>query len=156
MLRHPALHRLSREHSPALTLARRLLMANDTASAAVAQRTLATWLPALLGHFRAEEQILLPRMRAAGLTDAVTRLLAEHHALREQFAAIRQSDIPADDSASLARWQQTGALLRAHVQFEERELFPQLEQRLDANAMAVIADALAAAEPALASSAKAV
>lgn len=151
MLRHPALHRLSREHSPALTLARRLLMANDTASATVAQRTLVTWLPSLLDHFRAEEQILLPRMGAAGLTDAVTRLLAEHQALREQFAVIQHADIPPDNSESLARWQQTGALLRAHVQFEERELFPQLEQRLDANAMAVIADALAATEPALAS-----
>lgn len=151
MLRHPSLHRLSREHSPALTLARRLLLANDDASASVARNTLAAWLPALLAHFRAEERILLPRMRALGLSDAVTRLLAEHHALREQFAMILHGDIPADDAVALSRWQQTGALLRAHVQFEERELFPQLEQRLDDSAMDAIADALAAAELALAS-----
>ena len=146
MLRHPALHRLSREHSPALTLARRLLLANDAASATAARKCLATWLPALLAHFRAEEQVLLPRMRAVGLSDAVTRLLAEHQALRGQFAVILQSTITVEDTALLSHWQQTGALLRAHVQFEERELFPQLEQRLDANAMAAIAAALATAE----------
>lgn len=82
-------------------------------------------------HFRVEEELLAPALRACGEGALVARLEADHAFLRERVAAWRGGD-------------RTGAAevaerLRDHVRFEERELFPRCEERLDASVLAEVA-----------------
>ena len=80
-------------------------------------------------HFALEESLLLPTLppgeRARLLAE---RMRADHEHLRETAGALRQGRLQptVELTASL------GARLRAHVQLEERELFPYIEQSLDA------------------------
>lgn len=123
MKRSPTLVQLSREHHTALSLALRIEKATtDSAQAAIAATLPALFRGELEPHFQEEEGTLLPALKLAGETAAVERTLQEHARLRDLAAAIRQGAIPA-----LAEF---GLLLRAHVRFEERELFPLAERVL--------------------------
>lgn len=126
MKRSPALLKLSREHHTALSLALRIEKATDAA----AQDILLATLPGLFRgelepHFQEEEKALLPQLAQAGEAALVARTLEEHRQIRELVA--RMAD---GDRASLPAF---GALLRAHVRFEERELFVTAQRVLPAN-----------------------
>jgi len=123
MKRSPALVQLSREHHTALSLALRIEKADTDAALA----EIATILPALFRgelepHFLEEERMLLPRLAEAGENAAVVRTLQEHADLRELVTAIRHGT-----TSALTEF---GCQLRAHVRFEERELFPLAERVL--------------------------
>ena len=123
MKRSPALLKLSREHHTALSLALRIER-GDNAVALLAD------LPGIFSnelepHFEEEEKTLLPRLQAAGEEALVGRTLADHKQLRLLVA-----QIAGGDAASL---QPFGELLRAHVRFEERELFVVAERVLPAD-----------------------
>ncbi|GAB4223410.1 MAG: hypothetical protein Kow0062_23500 [Acidobacteriota bacterium] len=93
----------------------------------------------LLPHFEIEERYLLVALDQAGakvLSDAVR---AQHARLRELVAA---------GSRSREHLREFGELLRDHVRFEERRLFPAAEQRLDEHQLAQVARASAALETA--------
>lgn len=81
----------------------------------------------LVPHFRAEEEALVPALRTAGadVEAALARLTDEHERLREMAAAL---DAGAERLAAFAD------LLESHIRFEERELFPLYQQRVDAAA----------------------
>lgn len=119
MKRHAALQQLSREHHPALKLARLARFAADSGSpAAVAEAAakVSENFPAQLEpHFQSEERDLLPALAGHGCQGEVDRVLAEHRELRQLASRLNQPD-----AASLARF---GNLLHDHVRFEERELF---------------------------------
>lgn len=126
MKRSPALRQLSREHHTALSLALRIAKATEPGAR---ERLLAT-IPALFRgelepHFQEEEGSLLPQLAAAGETALVARTLDDHAQMRALAAAIA-----AGDATALVPF---GALLQAHVRFEERELFVVAEQRLFAD-----------------------
>lgn len=126
MKRSPALLKLSREHHTALSLALRIEKASDTA----AQDILLATLPGLFRgelepHFQAEEKALLPQLAQAGETALVDRTLEEHRQIRDLVG-----QMAAGDRASLTAF---GTLLRAHVRFEERELFVTAQRVLPAN-----------------------
>ncbi len=81
----------------------------------------------LVPHFRAEEEVVVPALRAAA-TDAdaaLERLADEHQRLRDMAALL---DASAERLAAFAD------LLESHIRFEERELFPLYQQRVDAAA----------------------
>lgn len=123
MKRSPALVQLSREHHTALSLALRIEKAGTDSSLA----EIAATLPALFRgelepHFQEEERTLLLALKLAGEIAAVERTLQEHARLRELAATISQAPLPAVT--------EFGLLLRAHVRFEERELFPLTERVL--------------------------
>lgn len=126
MKRHPALQQLSREHHTALKLARLAQFAADSGSPpaiAEAAASLRAQFPgALEAHFRDEEQDILPALAAIGETALVERTLAEHRRLRDLGAALANPSV-----ALLAEFAE---LLRAHVRFEERELFETVQARL--------------------------
>lgn len=127
MKRSPALLKLSREHHTALSLALRIAQA----SAPAARDKLLATVPALFRgelepHFQAEECSLLPQLAQAGETALVARTLDDHAQLRALAAAIAGGD-----AAALAPF---GSLLRAHVRFEERELFETAERLFSAGA----------------------
>lgn len=116
MKRSPILIELSREHHTALVLALRIARANDPA----AQALLLAAVPAIFRdelepHFQDEEQGILPQLATAGELALVGRTLEEHRQMRDLVAKISAGDL-----LSLKPF---GAMLKTHVQFEERELF---------------------------------
>lgn len=135
MKRTPALAGLSREHHTALVLAQRI--AAGVLSAADLQLRFER---ELAPHFRAEEALLLPLLTAAGATDLAGRTRREHDEMRRLAAAAEQGE-----GAALAAF---AALLREHVRFEERALFPEAETRLSAAQLQTLATQLADASPA--------
>lgn len=117
MRRHPRLLHFSREHHLALRLAKHASAAGDSLPLAEVAAEIAGVRAELLRHFAAEEEELLPELSARQLTGLHQRLLDEHRELSALLA-------DPDDPATLRR---LGELLRGHVHFEERELFPALE-----------------------------
>lgn len=134
MKRCPELQPLSREHHTALRLALDFRRVAETGGEAAlfdaCQRARETFDDALMPHFRIEEQLLLPRLEAAGASAAVARTLIEHRAIQR---LIRELEIP--DADTLARY---ADLLTAHVRFEERELFELAETLLGRDTLARI------------------
>lgn len=125
MKRHPALHSLSHDHHQALVLALRIGKAAGKAEEVAA--LLASVPPFfdthLEPHFQAEERDLFPALTVAGQGALVARTAAEHEELR----ALR-GRIEAGEVVALAAF---GGLLKAHVQFEEKELFGAYEGTLE-------------------------
>ena len=133
MKRQAALIHLSREHHDALSYARRPVAASGGPAAAEArQHTLAFWDDCIAAHLAEEERVLLPALGAAGAQREVAVALAHHQELRILTAFLRNGDL-----AALAAW---GEAMREHVRYEERELFPLAERRLDLPSLAFTPD----------------
>lgn len=83
-------------------------------------------------HFALEESLLLPALPSGERGRALAeRVLADHRYLRD---AAEQLGLDSSQP-STERLRLLGARLREHVQLEERELFPYLEQSLDTAAL---------------------
>ena len=63
-----------------------------------------------------------------------TRVLRDHLELRVGFRGFGTG------TGSIAAMNELGQMLERHVRFEERELFPLIEARLDADAIAALGD----------------
>ena len=128
MPRVGALLSLSREHHTALVLARTALRVADAGEAdAMRNATLeieAHWHAVMSSHFEQEEQLI--RLAGGALdTRSAQRIMAEHAQLR--MLARGPCDLePAD------RLRRFANLIRTHVRYEERVLFPQLQTFADA------------------------
>jgi hemerythrin-like domain-containing protein len=140
MKRAEALQPLSRDHLKSLLAAKRLREATDADAAG--QDFLAFWESEGRHHFRVEEEVLLPGWALHCPVDrvAVARMLEEHLAIRR--AALRV----AGTEASLEELRDLGRLLDDHVRFEERELFPMVEEALEPDDLARLAIAIERAE----------
>jgi len=79
------------------------------------------WSSDLERHFADEERLLLPLMKWSALQRFGDRMLDEHRVIRELVQKARRSP---DDLARFAD------MLRRHIRFEERELFPAIEAEL--------------------------
>jgi hemerythrin-like domain-containing protein len=119
MLRHPALIPLSHQHQHALALC--VLIERRKGSVEELARKAADLAAIeLQNHFDLEERILFPAVREKlGPLALVEELVAEHRRLE----ALVQS-LP-DTLGELAQ------ALRAHIQREEKELFEEIQGRLD-------------------------
>jgi hypothetical protein len=128
--RRPALRQLSREHHGALVLALRITRAGDATAVAHLMATVPdVFAREFEPHFGDEEAHLLPGLAAAGAHALVRRTQEEHHRLRGLVARIA-----AGDAASLGQFAEA---LRAHVRFEEHELFVAAETLLPAEILDV-------------------
>jgi hemerythrin-like domain-containing protein len=119
--RDPRLHGLTSDHHHALVLALRIKEAAgrrqiDAARVGDVRRD---YDSDLSPHFAVEEEELLPALATCGRQDLVDRTLREHEALRVHLQAAEAGDV--------GRLEAFGALLEAHVRFEEGELFPACE-----------------------------
>ena len=126
MQRHPRLQPLSREHYSALKLAKLCEQAADGDDAAInqaCQHVIQSYTNELQPHFSLEEESLFPLLRDTPQQALVEHALLDHRQLAELKERMR--------SADRAVLRQFGQHLKAHVRFEERELFPALETRLD-------------------------
>ena len=123
MPRSGALLALSREHHSSLVIARAARQAAESGDSAafpaMVRRIEMHWQTVMCEHFAREEQLL---HLAADTVDAESagRILAEHAELRLLACGPCELDLP-------ARLQRFGELLAAHVRYEERVLFPQLQ-----------------------------
>ena len=122
MKRHPALLPLSRDHHHALVIARRLRQATDHTAAETVAAVLTHWRSEEKLHFRVEEELLLPAYAAYGDPDhpAVLQMLIDHMLIRRDIGRLT-------DQPPLKLMHDLGALLRSHVELEEREVFPLVE-----------------------------
>ena len=142
MKRSAALAPLSRDHHQALEAALRLRRAEDDSVAAAVARFGEFWSAAGARHFEIEEELVLPALPAddAAWAEAVARVRAEHDLIRAQATAVL------GDQADRESARELGALLNAHVRFEERTLFPLLEQGLPSTRLEALGRAIDAAE----------
>ncbi|HEY6093990.1 MAG TPA: hemerythrin domain-containing protein [Gallionellaceae bacterium] len=128
MKRSPLLQPLSREHHTALSLANACQRAAESGDTTLidqaCQRGLQLYANELDAHFNTEEQTLLPLLQTTETQPLAQRTLLEHRQLRDLLDGLRQSN-----AESLKEF---GQLLKEHVRFEERELFPALEVTLHA------------------------
>jgi hemerythrin-like domain-containing protein len=140
MKRAEALRPLSREHLSALLVAKKLREAGDVEQVRAA--FLDFWRDDGQHHFRIEEEVLLPTWAAHAEVDraGVSRMLEEHLAVRRQALRLEAGDLSVEEVKEL------GTLLHDHVRFEERELFPIVEQALDAESLDRLAAAIEGAE----------
>lgn len=132
---------LSRDHHHALVLALRCSRAAASGDEAALR---AIWEAArealddeLEPHFGIEERTLFNPLLACGEDALVWRALQEHARLRELLTQPCQRETV----------RAFGALLRAHVRFEERELFPCAERTLSRAQLAMASTAHAARRP---------
>jgi hemerythrin-like domain-containing protein len=142
MKRHPALRTLSRDHYQALVVSQLLRRAGDQSAGEAQAAFLEFWRSEGRVHFRVEEEVLLTRFAVAGgaHTAAVARVLIEHAEIRLRALRLQGG------AASGAVLEELGGLLAEHVELEERELFPAIEQSLDDSQLRKLAADLAAAE----------
>ena len=140
MKRDKNLHPLSWDHHAALTgvvFTRKHLKAgaDKDRMGQIAQEYAAFYKTGLLPHFRHEEEWLLPRyLRHVPATDPdVVRLLTEHLILHRLVLDLDQAVSAGDDL--VAPLVELTDRLEAHVRFEERDLFPKIENCLTMDEM---------------------
>lgn len=140
MKRSPQLIPLSHEHHVALEAALRLRRAQASDLGDAVDRFALFWNDVGADHFDREEEVLGPAAPSDDivLQDGMRRMSAEHREIRALADTVLAG--PADVSAARA----LGERLNDHVRFEERELFPLIEARLDATALDEVARALRA------------
>jgi hemerythrin-like domain-containing protein len=102
-----------------------------------AARLLALWEGEILPHCRVEEDVLLPELaRRLSEADAtVVFALADHVGLRRLARELRD-EAGADRGAALAAFE---GKLAEHAEFEERTVFPALQETLGCDRLAALA-----------------
>lgn len=138
--RAEALQLLSRDHLRALLTAKALKEADDVEQAR--RRFLEFWGEDGAHHFRVEEEVLVPWWARFAPVDreGVARMLEEHLEIRRQALRLESGE------GSLEELRALGRLLHDHVRFEERQLFPAIEDSLDAEQLDRLVPAVLAAE----------
>ncbi|MCG7657222.1 hemerythrin domain-containing protein [Wielerella bovis] len=118
MKRHSTLIKLSQEHHHTLALCLRILRQPENNY----REEIVAHFVDLETHFCAEETQFAPLWTILNRTDLQTRFEQEHAQLRRLFQAAQFDS---------AQWNTTFAtLLRDHARFEERELFPALQEKV--------------------------
>jgi len=138
--RAEALQPLSRDHLKALLAAKALREATDAGAARVA--FLDFWRDHGAHHFRVEEEVLLPQWALYAEVDraGVDRMLEEHLRIRREALRLEAGQGTLEELHTL------GDLLHDHVRFEERQLFPAIEDSLNAEQLAKLVPAVEEAE----------
>jgi iron-sulfur cluster repair protein YtfE (RIC family) len=137
----PELRRLSAEHARWLARIARQVQEDEASHAA---RLVALWDAEVLPHCRAEEDVLLPDLaRRVSEADAlIVFTLGDHVALRRLVRELRAAEGQAR-SAALASLE---LKLVEHLAFEERTLFPALQETLGCDRLAALGGELAGAQ----------
>ena len=133
MKRHRRLVPLSHDHHHALVEARRLQSAaggNDRAVTEAATAFLQFFREETVKHFREEEEFVFPLVvKGDVVPDLVLEALAQHVRIHARVQRMEQQLVAglveADELSEL------GKQLHDHVRFEERQLFPLVEQDAD-------------------------
>jgi hemerythrin-like domain-containing protein len=136
--RSPALAPLSRDHQHALYAALRLRRAEAEGLSDAVDHFLRFFDDEGRRHFEIEEELILPALPDDDDWAAAVERVREDH------AAIRQAAAQAEWTSESA--QALGTRLNDHVRFEERVLFPIVEERLAPEDLERLGVAVAEAE----------
>jgi quercetin dioxygenase-like cupin family protein len=142
--RHQALIPLSHHHHEALVAARRLQDGADAPDPTAAVTTFLVFFAAfVVPHFREEEELLFPRVADADeARKLVVQALLEHQRLHAAAAELRELIARGSDRRDIGgRMRHLATLLTAHVRFEERQLFPLIEELVPDAALSMLPDA---------------
>ena len=126
--RHAALQPFSRDHYVGLVQAKHLTASADATDAdrrKAVREFLDAWQSDIVVHFDDEERLLINLLDEAGKD----QLLKEHGRLRELAAEANERRRAVDPGAEWVR--ELGQLLNDHIRWEERELFPSVQQQAD-------------------------
>lgn len=137
--RNENLVKFSHEHHHGLVFCTRLKKAKQARPETVKAYVKDFWEVALARHFEKEEELLLPLMGDHELTQ---RFLSEHSAIKALVNDLLSSDGDAVTDRALTLAQ----LANDHIRFEERQLFPWLEQKLDPAQLQRVGHALESVE----------
>lgn len=143
--RSDALRTLSRQHHQGLSVALRLKRATPSTTRRAREAFLDFWEGEGRSHFRAEEEVLLPAFAAHAPADheAVVRVLVEHVDIRR-----RSSKLARDGDPAAEELHELGERLAGHIRYEERVLFPLIEEALPGDELERLAAAVEEAEAA--------
>jgi hemerythrin-like domain-containing protein len=152
MKRSAELRELSDDHHQGLVQARRLRKASAGEEVGPLEETSRTflefWQRETSGHFRREEEALLPvlaRYRQDVLDRGpVVKMLGQHARIRG--LVMQLSDEYAGHDVRSETLGEIGELLEAHIRLEEREVFPMIEEVLPQTALKEVASRLAVKE----------
>ncbi|HXI04091.1 MAG TPA: hemerythrin domain-containing protein [Candidatus Saccharimonadales bacterium] len=142
--RHPALQPFSRDHHHGLLQARRLsnsVPARPDERRRVLEGFHRAWTEELEDHFECEERWLvqlIPRDRER------TRLLNDHSRLRNLARRAAEERTAEEPAPEVAR--DLGGTLHDHIRWEERILFPAIEEATDPEALDALAEKTAGME----------
>jgi iron-sulfur cluster repair protein YtfE (RIC family) len=144
MKRTDALKGLSHQHHQGLFAALKLKRAQRATALEARTAFLDFFEREGASHFRAEEDLLLPAFVRHTQPDdpLIVRVLTYHVDLRR-----RALDLEADADPALAALHELGERLESHIRFEERILFPKLEETLPVEQLERLGVALARDEP---------
>ena len=87
----------------------------------------------LLGHFQVEEQVLFPAVRPLLQNDELLDALIVEHRVMETLV---QRIATAGDQERIPLLRQFGEVLHRHIRTEERQLFQEIQARLDETQLA--------------------
>ena len=138
MKRSEHLQPLSHDHYHGLLTARRIreMLDDGVSPEDVAAFTSRFWREHLRRHFEEEEDHILPALHEIGAEDLARRILDEHRTIREQVHSLSTKDTDHDALTRLADD------LQVHARFEEREVFPTLEEEADEETLRAIGEHL--------------
>jgi len=143
MKRSEALRTLSHQHHQGLFAALQLKRADRETAADAREAFIDFFEREGARHFRIEEELLLPAFaRHAGCDEpAIVRVLTEHVELRR-----RGQDLEAEADPDEGALRELGERLERHIRFEERVLFPMIEEALPPDELERLAAAIERAE----------
>jgi len=167
MKRHPALRELSSDHHQGLVQARRLVQAaggppggavgdaaghgtgshdRDVELEQAARNFLTFWSEHTAGHFREEEEVLLPAFARYGdpSLEPVVHVLVEHIQIRRLVDDL-QGQVE-EGKPSVETMLTIGEMLRGHIRYEEDVLFPWIETLMPEEALAALYGRFAATD----------
>ena len=127
MKRSEHLEPLSHDHYEGLLIAGRIRkgLSRQASPEVMAAYVAHFWESHLARHFHQEEALLLPLLSGMGEATLAERLVDEHRLIRELVTQAREA---ADGTAQ--KLAELSDRMKAHIRFEERELFPALEAQI--------------------------
>lgn len=136
MQRHPSLIPLSHDHHHGLAVSWRIRQAlkKHADPMQISAEVLLFWNQELKRHFDEEEQFIFPLVPDSN--ENLQRAMREHLELREMLAMLEAEN---DDEKKIGTLQAFAFLLTEHIRFEERVLFPEIEQATSEEALSQLA-----------------
>lgn len=140
MAEHKSLHSISHDHFTSMMLAQIIKRDNSVNNDFLrnieekVNYTIHFYNQELLNHFYLEEQILLPLVRgySGEIDEILNRLLDEHKFITELVEELRFKTDLEDKLDRISK------VLEAHIQLEERILFPKIRETLNEDELALL------------------
>lgn len=131
--RHEALQDLSRDHHQGLLLCFKIRqgLAKEVEPERIMNYCRHFYHTHLVEHFEEEERLVFPVL--GNDHPMVQKAFEQHRQLNQLFAA---------DAASIEKLQEIEKELKAHIRFEERELFNKIQQQLPSEKLQQLNDQL--------------